>query len=94
MGTLIGLALKIGLPILLIGGGLWFVNDRAFNRGYTSGWADNTAAQKKAIAIKKDVAEKNKTALDKLTPAEADVELIKRCKAACGEDKLCVAACE
>lgn len=75
----------------LVGG--WIINDRAYNRGHAAGWADNTAAQKKAIAIKKDVAEKNKTALDKLPPEQVDAEIIKRCKAACGEDKQCVSAC-
>lgn len=90
----LGLLLKIGLPILLVGGGLWYVNDRAFNRGFDKGWADNTAAQKKAIQIKKNVAEKNKTALDRLPPEQVDAEIIRRCKAACGEDALCVKACE
>ena len=89
-----GLLFKIGLPLLLVGGGLWYVNDRAYNRGHAAGWADNTAAQKKAIAIKKRIAEDNRAERDKMSPAEADAELIKRCKVACGEDKLCVAACE
>lgn len=90
----LSLLIKIGLPLLLVGGGLWYVNDRAYNRGHAAGWADNTAAQKKAIAIKKEQAERGRAELDRLTPAEADAELIKRCKQACGEDKLCVAACE
>jgi hypothetical protein len=90
----LSLLIKIGLPLLLVGGGLWYVNDRAYNRGHAAGWADNTAAQKKAIQIKKDFAEKNKTKLDKLTPAEADAELIKRCIAACGPDQQCQKACE
>lgn len=89
-----GLLFKIGIPLLLVGGGLWVVNDRAYNRGFDKGWADNTAAQKKAIAIKKGVAEKGRSDLDKLPPEKVDAEIVKRCKAACGEDKQCVAACD
>jgi len=90
----LGLLLKIGLPLLLVGGGLWYVNDRAYDRGHAAGWADNTAAQKKAIAIKKKIAAENRGALDKLPPDKVDEELKRRCIEECREDAQCVAACE
>lgn len=72
----LGLLFKIGLPLLLVGGGLWYVNDRAYNRGVTA------TVKKMEVLIQRGV-ERRDVDFDKLKKvpeSELDDELRKLCE--------------
>jgi hypothetical protein len=83
MPALIGLGLKILLPLLAIGGLWWMVNDAAYDRGH----AARDAEARKVIAQMEKRRNERIQKNEELPDAELDCALIrfKNPKAECGK---------